>query len=163
MGAAALILAAVTVRAQGTGHIKAQELPNTPAQMTAAASSFTCPAILAVTEQGTPPVSEGVNDGWRAPKATSPHTLAGITIYNGDFGDEGSSLAPDDEHHQGQHVTQTWQIKDYRDRNIWLQCRYRSTAATLAANIPARIQKCVFVFDLDTKGNITGAPALVCR
>jgi hypothetical protein len=104
-----------------------------------------------------------MNAIWQAPKAASQHALAGITIYNGDFGDENASLAPDEEHHRGRHVTQTWQVKDYRDRNVWLQCRYRETGATLASNIPAKIQKCVFTFDLDTKGNITGAAVLSCR
>jgi hypothetical protein len=162
-GWVALILAAGAVRAQSTAQIKAQPSPTVQAQISAPADSFICPAKLPVTEQGTPSADETAHADWHAPKVTSLHALAGITIYNGDIGDESASLAPDDEQQQGRHVTQTWQLKDYRDRNIWLQCRYRTTGATLAANIPVKIQKCVITFDLDAKGNITGTAALSCR
>ena len=100
---------------------------------------------------------------WTAPPVKTAHLLEGITIFNGEMGDATASLAPDDEVHRGKHYKQTWHVKDYRDRNVWLQCRYRETKATLAVNVPAPIQHCEFTFDLDAKGNITGHPALACR
>jgi hypothetical protein len=124
------------------------------------AKSLTCPLEMEVTEQGSAP---GLSADWKTPAVKSTHTLEGITIYNDEMGDESASLAPDDESRSGVHVKQTWQVKDYRDHNVWLQCRYRNTKATLAVNIPAAIQTCHLAFDVDGKGNVTNKPALDCR
>jgi hypothetical protein len=123
-----------------------------------------CPDKIEVTEQaGVPstPVA-GEHMEWNAPPVKAAHPLEGITIFNGEMGDTQPSLAPDDEVHRGKHYKQTWHVKDYRDRNVWLQCRYQDTRATLAVNIPVQIQNCEFTFDMDAKGNIT-QPVLECR
>jgi hypothetical protein len=141
----------------------ASSAPTTPSRAAEEQkAALTCPNQIEVTEQASLPSAEAFVK-WKTPPEKAMHPLDGITIFNSEMGDTTASLAPDDQVHRGKHYKQTWHVKDYRDRNVWLECRYRETKATLAVNIPASIQNCEFTFDLDAKGNVTDPRALECR
>jgi hypothetical protein len=86
-----------------------------------------------------------------------------INIYNGKPGGEEYDLAPDGEGNSGGKITQTWVLKDYRSMNIFVRCRYRGTRAVTTMDVPAKLQKCTFTFELDKKNHITVKPEFSCK
>lgn len=105
-----------------------------------AAQSPQCPAAITVSESAARP------PGWTvsAPKVT--HPLAGIAVVNGPQGEEDAALHPDGEKQAGKHLTQSWQLADYRDRPLHLLCRYADTAVTLSADLPEPLKMCELTF-----------------
>lgn len=105
-------------------------------------------------------------EGWKATGGRAgdraEHRLNGVSIANTE-GANVYDLAPDEETRQGVKYVNTWKLKNYRDLNIRLSCRYRDTSLILSRDLPAKLETCVFVFDLDAKANVTGSPSLTCR
>lgn len=97
------------------------------------------------------------------PATNAGHPFDRVSIYNGKQGGQEYELAPDDEKKVRTKVTQSWFLKDYRSMNIFLRCRYQGTEMVIAKDIPANLQTCVFVFDISSKGEITGGRSFACR
>ena len=85
-----------------------------------------------------------------------------INIYNGKPGGEEYDLARDDQTESGRKITQSWFLKDYRSMSIFVRHRYLGTTAVKNIDIPAKYQKCTFIFELDKKNTIIGKPEFSC-
>lgn len=121
------------------------------------APAFACPASIAVTATASAPAP------WQAEPAKSGHKFLRPSVYNGSPGKDEAELAPDDTQTQGKQVKQTWKLSDYRDRNLFLRCRYEGTAATVVTNLPPRLKTCTFTFR-NTDGNQpVSSPVFSCR
>lgn len=122
-----------------------------------AAPSFGCPASIPVTE------APAASAPWQAETARAEHKFLRPSIYNGAPGKEEYDLAPDNTQTEGKRVKQTWKISDYRDRNVFLRCRYENTAAAVVANIPARIKTCTFSFRNVPGNQPVASPVFSCQ
>ena len=121
------------------------------------AAALSCPEKLTVTETATPV------EGWKTAGGKSEHAFERISIYNGTAGGKECDLAPDAQSQMSTHVSQTWNLKDYRSMNIFLRCRYHDTAMVLYRDVPAGVQACTFTFTSEKKGDFLGKSALTCR
>ena len=126
-------------------------------QNAAARPALSCPATVKITETA---VSI---DGWKGSSATVERSFERISIYNGTDGGQEYDLAPDDQKEQGKNIIQTWNLKGYRQMNIFMRCRYKDTSAVLSMDLPASLQTCTFSFISDAKGKIAGKPVVSCR
>jgi len=108
-------------------------------------------------------IADGQPSFQAEPTPKMQHRFLRPSLYNGTPGKEEYELAPDDEQIQGKRVTQTWKASSYRDMNLFVRCRYSSTAATVVANLPAQFKTCTFRFQ-NTGGNQPIAdPSFECR
>jgi len=128
-----------------------------PALAQKSVAALSCPEKLTVTETVTPV------EGWKASGGKSDHAFERVSVYNGTAGGQEYDLAPDSQSQMSTHVTQTWNLKDYRSMNIFLRCRYHDTAAVLIRDVPAGIQACTFTFTSEKKGDFLGKSAVTCR
>lgn len=126
-------------------------------QTAAAAAPLACPATIRVTE------SASAKAPWHPEAATAEHKFLRPSIYNGEPGKDEAELAPDDTQTRGKQVTQTWKLSDYRDRNLFLRCRYDGTASTLVVNLPARLTTCTFSFRNMPGNQPVAAPVFACQ
>lgn len=127
-----------------------QNAPSPPA--------FTCPAVISVSE-----IAETQPSFQPEPAAKTQHRFLRPSLYNGTPGKEEYELAPDDEQIQGKRVTQTWKASSYRDMNLFIRCRYFTTAATVVANLPARYKTCTFRFQNTGGDQPIADPSFECR
>src|SRR5512135_897516 len=97
------------------------------AALPASAASFACPESITVSESA-PPAS-----GFFVSSPTLVHHFRGIAIVNSEIGNEEATLHPDKERQKGKHLTQFWQLSDYRDRPLHILCQYIHTNVTLSA------------------------------
>lgn len=127
-------------------------------QIAPAPPVFGCPATIEVSE-----IAESQPSFQAESSPRTQHRFLRPSLYNGTPGKEEYELAPDDEQIQGKRVTQTWKASSYRDMNLFVRCRYFSTAATVVANLPAQYKTCTFRFQ-NTGGNQAVAdPSFECR
>ncbi len=130
-----------------------------------AAPPLRCPDRVTVDEQIQSP------QGWIADPAQREHRFLRISIFNGTMGEQHKAapteLAPDTETRRGKLITQTWRLRDYRDANILLLCRYQGTNAQLAIDVPSDIETCEQTFEWDKKKgaveNPVTDPTMMCR
>jgi hypothetical protein len=112
---------------------------------------------MVVEESAVPP------EGWTGSGGKVKRIFERVSIYNGEAGAREYELAPDENHEQGTRIVQVWRVKDHRDMNVFLRCRFRETPVVLIRNIPAGIDVCRFTFSTDGRGRITGKPAFGCK
>ena len=127
------------------------------AQETPRKQTLSCPATIRVTE------TARAVDSWKGSTVTVERPFERVSIYNGEDGGKEYELAPDEQKEEGKRISQLWNLKGYRSMNIFMRCRYRDTGAVLSINIPATIQTCRFIFELDPKGKILGKPTAGCQ
>ena len=127
----------------------------------AEAEPLICPPSVTVAESSDP-----VAD-WTVSAPHRKHRFAGFSVVNSEIGNEEATLAPDEEHKKGKHLTQLWRLSDYRDRPLHLLCHYIHTDVTLSAMLPAEIKTCESTFPFDEKiGTIDDPddpPKMSCR
>jgi hypothetical protein len=121
------------------------------------APAFGCPTAIQVAETASVP------SAWHGEGATLEHRFVRPSISNGEPGKDEAELAPDDTRTQGRQVKETWKISDYRDRNVFLRCRYENTAATVVTDAPTRIKSCTFTFRNAPGNQSVTAPAFSCQ
>jgi len=103
-------------------------------------SEFSCPATLAVSEQPEAPA------GWSAAPGRNHRELKTAKVYNGKAGGQEYDLAPDDTRTHGRRLTLSWNLKDYRQMNLFVRCFYHDTEATIHADLPARLTSCSLIW-----------------
>jgi hypothetical protein len=122
-----------------------------------AQSNFACPATLSVAEQVVAP------NGWNAVNSKIQRRFKTAKLYNGNPGKDEFDLKPDDQVKQGNQVVLSWNLRGYRDMNVFVRCFYQDTSATLAANVPQSIVKCSVVLEMDSKNRIIGTSRMKCE
>jgi hypothetical protein len=123
----------------------------------ASPAALSCPESVAVVETAQPA------PGWTPASLIAQHVFEGISVYNGTAGAKEYDLAPDEQRKEGGSTVQVWKLAGYRTMNIFLRCRYRDTAVTLSADVPASIETCRQTIRLDSRGKITGKSEMVCQ
>lgn len=118
-----------------------------------AAEGFTCPASIEVNE--TPTAVEG----WTADVGKTTHDFRHVSFFDGDPKNM-VDLAPD-EQVSGKNLKQTWELAT--EAGITVVCRYRDSAATFTAKLPAGLKSCTLTGEVDGKGEILGTPLLACK
>ena len=78
-------------------------------------------------------------------------------------GNKDYDLAPDDEKPSGAKVTQTWNLKDYREMPLFLTCHYQGTSVTLTKELPKPLTTCIQTIGLDKSGTIIGQSSMSCK
>lgn len=107
------------------------------------AASFVCPESITVSESAPP------SSGFVVSSPTLVHHFRGIAVVNSEIGNEEATLHPDKERQKGKHLTQFWQLSDYRDQPLHILCQYIHTNVTLSAYLPPTLTTCeaTYVFD----------------
>lgn len=121
------------------------------------AAPFACPATLSVTEQPQVPY------GWSGVAANSIHPFKNLKVLNGNPGKEEYDLKPDDEMRRGRKVTLSWNLKDYRDMNLFIRCSYRDTESQVTTDLPARLTVCSVTLEFNTGNQIIGNSQMECH
>ncbi|MBP2298554.1 STY0301 family protein [Azospirillum picis] len=125
-----------------------------------------CPPTLAVQSQ---PEAPG---GWSPYAGKDSHALAGVTLVEGDrktlmAADSPPALPPDRELRRTRSLVQVWEFHGARREEVFVICRYRDTAATLAADLPRVVRRCTLTRATDLRGTVLDDPAspprLDCR
>ena len=133
---------------------------------TLAATELRCPPSLTVQTQ---PEAPG---GWSPYPAKDTHSFAGITLIEGERAAQmasaaPASLAPDREVRRGRSLVQAWEFPGPRRENVFLLCRYRSTQATLAIDLPRDVRRCTLTLEVDARGAVVEdaktPPQVSCR
>jgi hypothetical protein len=101
--------------------------------------------------------------GWRASTGKALRTFERVSIYNGTDGGREYELAPTGQKEEGRLTIQTWNLKTFRDMNLFLRCRYKDTSAVLSVDIPQSLTECRFTFELASGGRIVGKPSMLCK
>jgi hypothetical protein len=140
-----LIALGVTVSASGQNASPSQ-------------SVLGCPGSILVSESGV------AHDSWKVETgAPIEHRFLRPSIFNGTPGKEEYDLAPDGQHVKGNHVEQVWTLTDYRDRGLFLRCRYQGTQVTLSVEIPPPFKTCSFSFRNLSGNQPVSSPVFECR
>jgi hypothetical protein len=127
------------------------------AQQKQFSTAIVCPANIEIDESALP------IPGWSTASAKQQRSFERISIFNGKVGGTEYDLAPDDQKEQGNRITQTWILKEYRTMNIFLRCRYRDTSVVLYKDLPPGIETCSLRFSIDRNGAIIGRSDMACR
>lgn len=114
---------------------------------------ITCPAQ----------VSGAAPQGWTGPNADKAAPFERVSVFNRDKDGKNYDLAPDDEKDQGSHITQVWELTDYRDLPLLLRCRYKGTEATLTRELPAELKTCTFTYTAGKHGEVVAKPSVKCE
>jgi len=117
-----------------------------------AAENVSCPESITTRQELTSAAS-----GWAPLLNDAPHSLAGITFYDGPPA-ENASLAYDQIRHGNSEDLATWSFGKHEDRRIWLVCSYSGTAVELSRTLPVQIITCSVSYDPQTQ--IAGLPAI---
>jgi len=117
-----------------------------------AAETVSCPASITTRQELT-----SAANGWAPLLDDAPHTLAGITFYDGPPSEQ-ASLAYDQIRHGKSEDLATWTFARQEDRRIWLVCRYAGTAVELSRTLPPQITTCTISYDPQTQ--IAGLPEI---
>ena len=84
-------------------------------------------------------------------------------MFNGTNGGQEYELAPDEQKQNGGIVTQVWNLRAYRDMNIFIRCRYADTQVVFSRDVPKSLQLCRFTFTHTKNGSIIDKPSFACR
>jgi hypothetical protein len=120
-------------------------------------AQFSCPATLKVTAQPEAP------NGWSGAAANSAHAFKTAKVYNGSPGKDEYDLKPDNDVKLGNKVTLSWNLKDYRDMNLFTRCYYRDTNATVVADLPKPLGTCSVTLQFNARNEIVGKSEMSCR
>jgi hypothetical protein len=121
------------------------------------ATTLSCPEKVTVAESIVPV------PGWKSTASPTDRAFERVSVYNGVAGGQEYELAPDDEKKTGGKIQQSWKVKEYRNMNVFLRCRYHGTSAVLVRDVPPNLETCTFDFALDKNGAFLGKSTLVCR
>jgi hypothetical protein len=91
------------------------------------------------------------------------HALMNASVLNGTPGKEEYDLTPDDETRLRGRVALSWNLKDYRDMNLFVRCHYRGTSAVINANLPAHLTTCSVTLQLNKRQDIIGESRMSCH
>jgi hypothetical protein len=106
-----------------------------PMPIVALAEPYPCPETLAVAENVT-----AVPDGWRSVTNQDHHSLAGVSLSEGDPADQ-ATLVPTSNRKQGKTIVATWALPPSK-AGYWLACLYTGTGMALAKPLPAGVKSC---------------------
>ena len=106
----------------------------------AAAGPIQCPPVVEVRQQIAAPVA-----GWSVAMDDLPHSLAGITFFDGKP-EEKASLAPDSETKAAGKSVSTWNFES-GGRPVWVACRYAWTTVTLTRELPKPVRSCAVTYN----------------
>jgi hypothetical protein len=87
----------------------------------------------------------------------TPHTLSGITFYDGPPSEKASLVYDRITHGKTEQVA-TWTFAPQKARPIWLACSYAGTSIELTKALPATITTCAVTYDAQQQ--ITGMPVI---
>ena len=117
-----------------------------------AADAVHCPATIAVRQELTSTIT-----GWTPLEDDTPHSLAGITFYDGPPAEKASLVYDQITRAKGEQVA-TWSFAPQKDRPIWATCSYAGTAIQLARSLPQSITTCAVRYD--PQQQIAGLPLI---
>jgi hypothetical protein len=127
-----------------------------PQQPRGAKAGLSCPAQVTITETATSP------GAWTVRGAQAERPFERISVFNKDRAHD-YDLAPDDQGQDGNKVSQTWDLNNYRTLPLFLTCRYRGTAVVLVKELPRSVATCTLSFQTDRNGEITGTSTMACK
>ncbi len=111
-----------------------------------------CPNEVKVTQSLAAPVP-----GWTSTQDDTPHTLAGVTFYDGPPSEKASLVYDQIARNKGQQ-TATWRFAPQDKRQIWMACSYAGAGVQLARKLPANITTCSVTYD--SQQSIAGLPVI---
>jgi hypothetical protein len=91
------------------------------------------------------------------------HAFLNASVYNGTPGKDEYELKPDNEARHGNKVTLSWNLKDYRDMNLFTRCRYHDTSTTVTKDLPAQLTTCSVTLELNARHDIVGKSQMSCH
>jgi hypothetical protein len=123
-----------------------------------AADSITCPETISTRQELTAPVP-----GWTPMQDDTPHSLSGITFYDGPPAEKASLVYDQITPGKSEQIA-TWRFAPQTGRRIWLACSYAGTAIQLTKGLPPNISICSVTYD--PQQSIAGLPVIrkiTCR
>lgn len=117
-----------------------------------AGDAVSCPATISARQRLNAPVA-----GWTAMEDDTPHSLAGITFYDGPPSEKASLVYDRITHGKTEQVA-TWTFAAQKDRPIWLACSYGGTSIQLTKALPTTITTCSVSYD--PQQSIDGMPVI---
>jgi len=123
-----------------------------------AADSVTCPETINTRQELKTAIA-----GWTPRVDDAPHSLAGITFYDGPPAEK-ASLVYDRMTRGKAEQTATWLFTSAKDRPIWVACSYAGTAIELSKNLPSATTTCSVTYN--PQQQIAGLPMIkkiACR
>jgi len=117
-----------------------------------AADTVGCPATISARQQLAAPQA-----GWTATEDDTPHSLAGLTFYDGPPSDKASLVYDRITHGKTEQVA-TWTFAAQKQRPIWLACSYARTSIQLTKALPTTITTCTVTYD--PQQTIDGMPVI---
>ena len=116
-----------------------------------------CPDRLAVEQKADAPPN------WSVGYSEVPPRLAGVTFFDGPPAN-GVSLKFDRSKRTGRELVLTWNLKE-SPRNLYLQCSYERTTATISTALPRGLRFCEIVYDATTSyaGGAMPVKRMFCR
>ncbi|MGC2112438.1 MAG: STY0301 family protein [Candidatus Korobacteraceae bacterium] len=123
-----------------------------------AAEPINCPDTVEARQQLTSSAP-----GWTAMLDDAPHSLAGVTFYDGLPSEKASLVYGQITRGKGEQ-TATWRFAPQTNRRIWVACSYAGTAIELTRSLPSDAKTCSVTYD--TQQHIAGLPVIrkiACR
>ena len=111
-----------------------------------------CPNEITVTQALAAPIP-----GWTAMQDDAPHSLAGITFYDGPPAEKASLVYDQITRSKGQQIA-TWHFAPQDKRQVWLACSYAGASIELTRKLPANITTCSVTYD--SQQHIGGLPVI---
>jgi hypothetical protein len=123
-----------------------------------AADSITCPETINTRQELIAPVP-----GWTPLLDDTPHSLSGITFYDGPPAEKASLVYDEITHGKSEQIA-TWRFAPQTDRRIWMACSYAGTGIELTKTLPPKVSTCSVAYD--SQQSIAGLPVIrkiTCR
>lgn len=117
-----------------------------------AADAVRCPASIATRQELTSSVA-----GWTAMMDDAPHSLAGITFYDGPPSEKASLVYDKITKAKGDE-TAVWTFDAKSERQTWIACSYAGTAIELTRTLPPHTTMCSVVYN--SQETIAGLPVI---
>ncbi|MFN0023164.1 MAG: STY0301 family protein [Parvularculaceae bacterium] len=86
--------------------------------------------------------------------------MKNVSFFDGDPA-QMVELAPDDSSAEGK-LDLTWQFGPRNEQGVTMVCGY-SNSETQRSPLPAGVTVCKLTGDIETGGNISGSPVLICQ
>lgn len=120
-------------------------------------AAVVCPAAITVHESVAPVA------GWTVTAGDVERRFERISVFNGKPGGPEYDLAPDTDKIEHHIVTQTWNLADYRDMDIFLRCRYQGTSAVLTVDLAPALKLCTFRYQAGPDGSVVAHAQMSCQ
>ena len=117
-----------------------------------AADAISCPPTVSVRQDLASSIA-----GWTPLEDDTPHSLAGITFYDGPPAEK-ASLVYDRITHGKREQVASWSFAPQRERPIWMTCNYAGTSLQLGRSLPSNITGCSVTYD--PQEHIAGLPVV---